>query len=104
MSQEKQKYETVFAGVDIDDDGYQMPTAAGRYCEWEHKTIDKSADIETFEDYMKTLTLKCEENAKSAIMNWTVDATTPDLVYYQVRILAHFIFKLFTNFSAVLYA
>lgn len=85
MSEAKQQVENVIAGVDFDDQGYPMPTAAGRYCEWEHRTIDKSADIETFEDYMKTLQLKCEENGKPAILNWTVDANTPDLVYYQVN-------------------
>lgn len=75
----------MIAGVDFDDQNYPFATAAGRYCEWEHKTIDKSAEIETFEEYMKTLHLKCEENGKPAILNWTVDANTPDLVYYQVR-------------------
>uniref|UniRef100_A0A336JYU4 CSON003313 protein n=1 Tax=Culicoides sonorensis TaxID=179676 RepID=A0A336JYU4_CULSO len=83
LTETKQQVENVIAGVDFDDQGYPMPTAAGRYCEWEHKTIDKSADVETFEEYMKTLQLKCDENSQPAVLNWTVDANTPDLVYYQ---------------------
>lgn len=46
-------------------------------------TIDKASDIETFEDYMKTLHLECEPG-EPAYLNWTVAMDTPDLVYYQV--------------------
>lgn len=56
---------------------------AGRYCEWEHKTIDKSAETETFEEYFQTLRLNCEEG-EPAILNWTVALETPDELYYQV--------------------
>lgn len=58
-------------------------TAAGRYCEWQHITIDKSNDIETFEEYKKTLKLECEPG-EPAVLNWTVSFDTPNLVYYQV--------------------
>lgn len=79
-----QREERVFAGVGYDSDGYPYPEAKGRYCEWKHKTIDRSADTETFEEYMKTLELVCEPG-EAAVLNWTVAADTPDLVYYQVR-------------------
>jgi heme/copper-type cytochrome/quinol oxidase subunit 3 len=58
-------------------------SAAGRYCEWQHITVDKSSDIETFEDYKKTLKLECE-HGEASVLNWTVSQDTPDLVYYQV--------------------
>lgn len=61
-----------------------MCVVAGRYCEWEHNTIDQSKDIETFEEYMKTLHLVCEDG-KPAVMNWTVPLNAPDLLYYQVN-------------------
>lgn len=60
---------------------------AGRYCEWQHNTIDKSAEIETFEEYKKTLHLFCDDG-QPAILNWTVPMDAPDLLYYQVRITA----------------
>lgn len=59
---------------------------AGRYCEWTHKNIDRSATSETFEDYTKTLELECERG-EPAVLNWTVAEETPDLLYYQVPYL-----------------
>ena len=70
-------------------------TAAGRYCEWQHITIDKSNDIETFEEYKKTLKLECEPG-EPAVLNWTVSFDTPNLVYYQVY--CYFIFVTQTEF------
>uniref|UniRef100_A0A1B0BKY3 DOMON domain-containing protein n=1 Tax=Glossina palpalis gambiensis TaxID=67801 RepID=A0A1B0BKY3_9MUSC len=71
-----------YAGVEFDDEGNPTPTAAGRYCEWTHRTVDRSAEIETFEDYMKTLELECEEG-DPGYLNWTVPLDAPDLLYYQ---------------------
>ncbi|XP_065354155.1 protein Skeletor, isoforms B/C isoform X2 [Calliphora vicina] len=71
-----------YAGVEYDEDGSPIPTAAGRYCEWTHKTIDRSAEIETFEEYMKTLTLLCEEG-DPGYLNWTVPMDAPNVLYYQ---------------------
>ncbi|XP_048486593.1 protein Skeletor, isoforms B/C isoform X3 [Plutella xylostella] len=80
--EEEQRKQRVFAGVAYDNEGYPYPTAVGRYCEWTHKTTDQSAVSETFEDYMKTLQLECNEGEPAAL-NWTVASATPDLVYYQ---------------------
>ncbi|CRL05403.1 CLUMA_CG018002, isoform B [Clunio marinus] len=81
-SQLQQSRQTVYAGVAFEEDGFPRPTAAGRYCEWQHLTIDKSSDIETFDEYKKTLKLECD-SGEPAVLNWTVSHDTPDLVYYQ---------------------
>lgn len=74
----------VYAGVGYDQDGYPFPTAAGRYCEFAHKSIDRSAESETFEQFFDTLRLECEPG-EPAYLNWTVPMDAPDLLYYQVR-------------------
>ncbi|XP_058057162.1 protein Skeletor, isoforms B/C [Anopheles bellator] len=84
LSEAQKRRETVYAGVEYDSSGYAVPTAAGRYCEWKHKTIDKSTEIATFDEYMKTLQLVCDDpNGQPSYLNWTVVDETPDLVYYQ---------------------
>lgn len=75
----------MYAGVEYDQEGYPYPTAAGRYCEWAHKSIDRSAEIETFKEYLQTLRLECEQG-EVAYLNWTVPADAPDLLFYQVSI------------------
>lgn len=55
----------------------------GRYCEWEHRTVDRSSEIDTFEEYKETLVYKCEDG-EPGYMNWTVPLKAPDLLYYQV--------------------
>ncbi|XP_050304285.1 protein Skeletor, isoforms B/C isoform X2 [Anthonomus grandis grandis] len=85
LTPEKQQLQQVFAGVAFDRDGYPYPTATGRYCEWAHKSIDKALESATFEDYMKTLRLECDEG-EPAYMNWTVPMDAPDLLYYQCYI------------------
>uniref|UniRef100_A0A1B0CEY4 Protein to be involved in spindle matrix formation n=1 Tax=Lutzomyia longipalpis TaxID=7200 RepID=A0A1B0CEY4_LUTLO len=82
LSSAEQQRQKVYAGVETDAEGYKFPTGVGRYCEWKHKTVDKSAESESFEDYMKTLRLECEDG-KPGYLNWTVEMDTPDLVYYQ---------------------
>lgn len=79
----EQLRENVFAGVEHTSDGYPEPTGVGRYCEWQHVTIDKSATIETLDDYKRTLRLECEDG-EPGVLNWTVPMEAPDLLYYQV--------------------
>ncbi|KAG8286429.1 hypothetical protein J6590_060348 [Homalodisca vitripennis] len=81
-SEKDQRQQRVFAGVSYDSEGYPYPTAAGRYCEWAHKTVDKSLDTPTFSEFFQTLRLMCDEG-DAAYLNWTVAQETPDLIYYQ---------------------
>jgi hypothetical protein len=81
-SEYERNQQKVYAGVKFDSDRYPYATAAGRYCEWQHKSVDRSTESETFEEYMKTLRLECDEGEPKTLA-WTVDINTPDLVYYQ---------------------
>ena len=39
------------------------------------------------EDYLDTLSVSCEgDESEAAILTWTPDENTPDVVYYQVNI------------------
>ncbi|ODN04126.1 Protein Skeletor, isoforms B/C, partial [Orchesella cincta] len=69
-SESEQALQKIYAGVGFDSSGYPYPLAAGRYCEWEHKTIDKSSQSDTFESYFKTLALNCEDGRPSSL-SWT---------------------------------
>lgn len=79
-----------------DQDGYPYPTAAGRYCELAHKSIDRSAESETFEQFFETLRLECEPG-EPAYLNWTVPMDAPDLLYYQVKM--SLFYDLFVNLT-----
>lgn len=101
----EQQSEKVYAGVERDSSGYLIPVAgkftfrypfvvqfnvicvlciaAGRYCEWQINGTDQSEKIETFEDYMKTLYLFCEDG-EPGVLNWTVPMEAPNTLYYQV--------------------
>ena len=95
------KNEVVYAGFDV---GTNTPLAgkgshdhitsythymlAGRHCQ--HVESSSSGDVATscsnsLEDYLNTLTVSCEgDESEAAILTWTPDDNTPDLVYYQV--------------------
>ncbi|XP_043677738.1 protein Skeletor, isoforms B/C isoform X1 [Vespula pensylvanica] len=81
-TESQQRQQRVFAGVGYDNEGYPFPTAAGRYCEWVHKTTDKSKESETFKAFFQTLRLECDEG-DPAKLEWTVPDDAPDLLYYQ---------------------
>ncbi|XP_076250589.1 protein Skeletor, isoforms B/C [Rhynchophorus ferrugineus] len=82
INEELRRDQEIYAGVGFDDQGHPFPTAAGRYCEWAHKSIDKSMESETFDDYLRTLRLECDEG-DAAYLNWTVPMDAPELLYYQ---------------------
>ncbi|KAM7298185.1 protein Skeletor, isoforms B/C-like [Ixodes scapularis] len=74
----------LLAGVTMDPKGKaDVSQAVGRYCEWEHKSVDQSDVVKTFSEFMTTLELQCEPNVKSGTFTWTPDEKTPDTVYYQ---------------------
>ncbi|XP_054714140.1 protein Skeletor, isoforms B/C-like [Uloborus diversus] len=73
---------TVYAGIFVDASAKIVPTGVGRYCEWKHKSIDKSEESETFEEFKNTLRLDCRDGHPGMFF-WVPDENTPDLVYYQ---------------------
>ncbi|XP_066600483.1 protein Skeletor, isoforms B/C isoform X2 [Prorops nasuta] len=81
-TENQQMQEKVFAGVAYDSDGYPYPTAAGRYCEWKHRSVDMSSKYESFEGFFTTLELQCDKGEPAELV-WTVPKDTPDLIYYQ---------------------
>ena len=72
----------MYAGVAFNSEGGPYPTAAGRYCEYSHETVDRTEEFDTFDEYFKTLRLTCDEGSP-AYLNWTVPLDAPDVLYYQ---------------------
>ena len=56
----------------------------GRYCEYQNIDTDRSAEFDTFGEYVTTLELVCEDGT-AGTFTWTPDENTPDTVYYQVK-------------------
>ena len=55
----------------------------GRYCEYENINVDRSIEFDTFDAYLPTLVLECDDG-EPGMFTWTPDENTPDTVYYQV--------------------
>lgn len=72
----------MFAGVRYDRDGNTAPTAKGRLCEWVEDPNHPADSFTSFGAYQRTLKLHCEEG-EPALLQWTPDNDTPDVVYYQ---------------------
>jgi len=72
----------VFAGVAHDRDGNPAAVASGRLCEWAEDPSRPADAFSSFGAYQRTLKLHCEEG-QPAILKWTPDQDTPDVVYYQ---------------------
>ena len=67
---------------------YCYVLSAGRLCE--HSETEESAAVaedcnSELQEYLDTLNVTCQGNETSAaILTWTPDENTPDIVYYQV--------------------
>lgn len=74
----------VFAGVKTSTKpGSQAePTGTGRLCEWKEDPQEPAQLSSSFGAYQRTLSLQCQQG-QPGILQWTPDASTPDLVYYQ---------------------
>ncbi|XP_065916181.1 protein Skeletor, isoforms B/C-like [Dysidea avara] len=84
MNTQERANEVVYAGYDV---GNNIPLAAGRHCQ--HVETSSSGDVATscsssLEDYLNTLNVSCEgDESEAAILTWTPDDNTPNVVYYQ---------------------
>ena len=74
--------QTVFAGVRNTRLGGVEPTGTGRLCEWKEDPDEPAHQSSSFGAYQRTLSLQCQQG-QPGIIQWTPDANTPDLVYYQ---------------------
>lgn len=95
LSEEERKAVKIYAGVQVDRRGRPQPTAAGRLCSWVHNTSDpRDADeFLTFPKFRNSLRLQCDDG-QPAILTWTPNDSTPDVVYYQSYTTPHMGWKL----------
>ena len=68
--------------------------SVGRYCEYNNIDTDRSREFETFDAYLPTLVLECDDGGPG-MFTWTPDENTPDTVYYQVDQYCAFYFGTF---------
>jgi len=81
---ERKKYQ-VYAGIEFDKKGRPTPTSAGRLCVWLlSNNLDKrkADNYHSFIQYRSALNYTCEDG-NAAILQWTPNSSTPDMVYYQ---------------------
>ena len=65
----------------------------GRYCEYKNIDTDRSSEFDTFDAYLPTLVLECNDG-EPGMFTWTPDENTPDTVYYQViKCAFHFVIR-----------
>ena len=75
------------------NNSYPCVPSAGRLCE--HIETDDSAAVaedcdSELQEYLDTLDVTCQSNeSEAAILTWTPDENTPDVVYYQVSSPVH---------------
>jgi len=62
---------------------------AGRFCEHFETATSGEVDLDcnsSLQDYLDTLNVACQgDESEAAILTWTPDIDTPDVVYYQVN-------------------
>nr|XP_046920523.1 protein Skeletor, isoforms B/C-like [Dermatophagoides farinae] len=101
LTEIERKRFTVYAGVEFDRRGRPSPTSAGRLCVWRipssttsNETYDNSdsyfdkrrADTNrylNFIQYRNRLQFYCDSTTSAQILQWTPNASVPDIVYYQ---------------------
>ncbi|XP_076317083.1 uncharacterized protein LOC143229119 isoform X2 [Tachypleus tridentatus] len=79
----ERRREKVFAGVKRSRSG-PSPTAAGRLCEWKIPVSQEEPpeSYSTYAEFQQSLKLDCAQG-EPAVLKWTPNERTPDLVYYQ---------------------
>jgi hypothetical protein len=85
LTDAERKKHIVYAGVDFDKKGRPSPTAAGRLCLWSYSQDHdprKADKFISFTQFRSSLNYTCERGSAS-LLQWTPNASTPDIVYYQ---------------------
>lgn len=86
LKEEERKNVRIFAGIEFDRKGRPNPTSAGRLCLWSYFTGQdpRRSDLSgTFTQFRSTLNYSCEKKGSPALLTWTPNQSTPDVVYYQ---------------------
>lgn len=83
---EERKKVAIYAGVEFDRKGRPSPTSAGRLCLWSYPNSFDPRKVDTkfhtFLQFRSFLNYTCDRGSP-AILQWTPNASTPDVVYYQ---------------------
>ena len=95
----------MFAGIQSNRQGGTEPTGTGRLCEWKEDPAEPASRSSSFGAYQRTLSLQCQQG-QPGIIQWTPDANTPDLVYYQcythrygnIQMINSCLFALYLNY------
>lgn len=85
QTDEQRRKSHVYAGVEFDKKGRPNPISVGRLCLWSYsnkRDARKSDDFHTFIQFRNSLNYSCD-NGKPGLLQWTPNASTPDIVYYQ---------------------
>lgn len=84
---DERKKIAIYAGVDYDRKGRPSPTTAGRLCIWSYPPSFDPRKVDTkfhtFLQFRSFLNYTCDRDRSPAILQWTPNASTPDVVYYQ---------------------
>lgn len=93
---ERKRYQ-VYAGIEFDRRGRPNPTSAGRLCAWRIRNRTNIEDgnnyfdkrradtnrYQNFIQYRSRLVFHCDHGSSVQILQWTPNASVPDIVYYQ---------------------
>ncbi|KAI1305994.1 Protein Skeletor, isoforms B/C [Halotydeus destructor] len=85
MADQERKKHSIYAGIDFDKKGRPSPTSAGRLCLWAYPEgfdARKSNRYATFTQFRGALNYTCDKGSP-ALLQWTPNEGTPDVVYYQ---------------------
>nr|XP_027204866.1 protein Skeletor, isoforms B/C-like [Dermatophagoides pteronyssinus] len=100
LTETERKRFNVYAGVEFDRRGRPSPTSAGRLCVWRIPSLNETSDendnnfyfdkrradtnrFANFIQYRNRLQFYCDSSTSAQILQWTPNASVPDIVYYQ---------------------
>ncbi|CAL8071837.1 unnamed protein product [Orchesella dallaii] len=83
----------VYAGLQLDSRGRNIPTAVGKLCRWIENGNQPADFFTSYAAYQRSLFLNCDKG-HSGILHFTPNQDTPDLLYYQSYTKRHLGWKI----------